>query len=56
MEINCGACFQLYDRSKKSKGIAKANDMVVKTIVTTDLIDEIAKEIILPAIMFLYRF
>jgi phosphoglucomutase len=29
--------------ARKAKGIAKPNDMVVKTIVTTELIDEIAK-------------
>lgn len=29
--------------SRKAKGIAKSNDMVVKTIVTTDLIDRIAR-------------
>ncbi len=29
--------------ARKAKGIAQANDMVVKTIVTTDLIDEIAR-------------
>ena len=30
--------------ARKAKGIAKANDMVIKTIVTTELIDQIAKE------------
>ncbi len=34
--------FNYMIESRKAKGIAKANDMVVKTIVTTDLIDEIA--------------
>jgi len=29
--------------ARKAKGIAKANDMVIKTIVTTELIDKIAK-------------
>ena len=37
------AGFQLYDRSKKSKRIAQPNDMVIKTIVTTEMIDKIAK-------------
>jgi phosphoglucomutase len=43
--------FNYMIEARKAKGIAKSNDMVVKTIVTTELIDEIAKEIILPAIM-----
>ncbi|HLX91247.1 MAG TPA: phospho-sugar mutase [Puia sp.] len=30
--------------ARKAKGIAQPNDMVVKTIVTTDMIDEIAKQ------------
>jgi len=30
--------------ARKTKGIAQANDMVVKTIVTSDMIDEVAKE------------
>jgi phosphoglucomutase len=30
--------------ARKSKGIAKPNDMVIKTIVTTDMIDEIAEK------------
>ena len=34
--------FNYMIESRKAKGLAKANDMVVKTIVTTDLIDEIA--------------
>src|SRR6202011_2079603 len=29
--------------ARKAKGIAKPNDMVIKTIVTTELIDKIAK-------------
>ena len=36
--------FNYMIEARKAKGIAKANDMVVKTIVTTELIDEIAKE------------
>ncbi|TMI98156.1 MAG: phospho-sugar mutase [Bacteroidetes bacterium] len=36
--------FNYMIEARKAKGIAKPNDMVVKTIVTTDLIDEIAKE------------
>ena len=36
--------FNYMIEARKAKGIAKANDMVVKTIVTTDLIDEIAKK------------
>ncbi|HEV8269709.1 MAG TPA: phospho-sugar mutase [Chitinophagaceae bacterium] len=36
--------FNYMIEARKAKGIAKSNDMVVKTIVTTDLIDEIAKE------------
>jgi phosphoglucomutase len=35
--------FNYMIEARKAKGIAKPNDMVVKTIVTTDLIDEIAK-------------
>ena len=34
--------FNYMIEARKAKGIAQANDMVVKTIVTTDLIDEIA--------------
>ncbi|HRE49812.1 MAG TPA: phospho-sugar mutase [Flavitalea sp.] len=34
--------FNYMIESRKSKGIAKSNDMTVKTIVTTDLIDKIA--------------
>lgn len=34
--------FNYMIESRKAKGLAKANDMVVKTIVTTDLIDDIA--------------
>ncbi len=30
--------------ARKAKGIAQANDMVVKTIVTSDMIDEVAKD------------
>ena len=30
--------------ARKAKGIAKPNDMVIKTIVTTDMIDVIAKQ------------
>jgi phosphoglucomutase len=36
--------FNYMIEARKSKGIAKPNDMVVKTIVTTELIDEIAKQ------------
>jgi len=36
--------FNYMIEARKAKGIAKQNDMVVKTIVTTDLIDEIAKQ------------
>jgi phosphoglucomutase len=36
--------FNYMIEARKAKGIAKPNDMVVKTIVTTGLIDEIAKE------------
>src|SRR6186713_3580487 len=36
--------FNYMIEARKAKGIAKSNDMVVKTIVTTELIDEIAKE------------
>jgi len=35
--------FNYMIEARKAKGIAQANDMVVKTIVTTDLIDEIAR-------------
>jgi phosphoglucomutase len=35
--------FNYLIEARKSKGLAKSNDMVVKTIVTTDMIDEIAK-------------
>jgi phosphoglucomutase len=35
--------FNYIIEARKAKGIAESNDMVVKTIVTTDLIDEIAK-------------
>jgi phosphoglucomutase len=35
--------FNYMIEARKAKGIARPNDMVVKTIVTTDLIDEIAK-------------
>ncbi len=43
-QSNRRPCLQLYDRSlARAKGIAEANDMVVKTIVTTELIDEIAR-------------
>jgi len=35
--------FNYMIEARKAKGIAKPNDMVVKTIVTTELIDEIAK-------------
>jgi phosphoglucomutase len=34
--------FNYMIEARKAKGIAKANDMVVKTIVTTDMIDQIA--------------
>ncbi len=36
--------FSYMIESRKERGIAQPNDMVVKTIVTTDLIDKIAKE------------
>jgi phosphoglucomutase len=36
--------FNYMIEARKAKGIAESNDMVVKTIVTTDLIDEIAKK------------
>ncbi|GAO45326.1 phospho-sugar mutase [Flavihumibacter petaseus] len=35
--------FNYMIEARKAKGLAQANDMVVKTIVTTDLIDEIAR-------------
>ena len=35
--------FNYMIEARKTKGIARPNDMVVKTIVTTDMIDEIAK-------------
>ncbi len=36
--------FSYMMESRKEKGIAQANDMVVKTIVTTDMIDAVAKK------------
>jgi phosphoglucomutase len=36
--------FNYMIESRKEKGISQPNDMVVKTIVTTDMIDEIAKQ------------
>jgi phosphoglucomutase len=36
--------FNYLIEARKAKGIAQDNDMVVKTIVTTDMIDEIAKQ------------
>jgi phosphoglucomutase len=36
--------FNYMIEARKAKGIARANDMVVKTIVTTDLIDDIARK------------
>lgn len=36
--------FNYMIEARKAKGIAEANDMVVKTIVTTELIDEIARQ------------
>jgi phosphoglucomutase len=36
--------FNYMIEARKAKGIAQANDMVVKTIVTTEMIDEIARE------------
>jgi phosphoglucomutase len=36
--------FNYLIEARKAKGIAQSNDMVVKTIVTTDMIDEIAKD------------
>ena len=35
--------FNYMIESRKEKGIAQPNDMVVKTIVTTDMIDAIAE-------------
>jgi phosphoglucomutase len=36
--------FNYLIEARKAKGVAQDNDMVVKTIVTTDMIDEIAKQ------------
>ncbi|HTQ26882.1 MAG TPA: hypothetical protein VMI35_02085, partial [Puia sp.] len=36
--------FNYLIEARKAKGVAQSNDMVVKTIVTTDLIDEIASK------------
>lgn len=36
--------FNYMIEARKAKGLAQANDMVVKTIVTTELIDEIARQ------------
>ena len=36
--------FNYMIEARKEKGLAQANDMVVKTIVTTDMIDEIARQ------------
>jgi len=36
--------FNYMIEARKAKGIAQANDMVIKTIVTTDMIDEIARK------------
>jgi len=36
--------FNYMIEARKAKGISQSNDMVVKTIVTTDMIDEIAKK------------
>ncbi|MBZ5856216.1 phospho-sugar mutase [Flavihumibacter profundi] len=36
--------FNYMIEARKAKGLARENDMVVKTIVTTDLIDEIARQ------------
>lgn len=36
--------FNYMIEARKAKGIARTNDMVVKTIVTTEMIDEIAKQ------------
>ncbi len=36
--------FNYMIEARKTKGIAQPNDMVIKTIVTTDMIDEIAKQ------------
>ncbi len=36
--------FNYLIEARKAKGVAQSNDMVIKTIVTTDLIDEIAKQ------------
>ena len=43
--------FNYMIEARKVKGIAKPNDMVVKTIVTTDMIDVIAKHMVLIVIM-----
>jgi phosphoglucomutase len=36
--------FNYLIEARKEKGVAQANDMVIKTIVTTDMIDEICKQ------------
>lgn len=36
--------FNYLIEARKAKGVAQSNDMVIKTIVTTDMIDEIAKD------------
>jgi phosphoglucomutase len=36
--------FNYLIEARKEKGVAQANDMVIKTIVTTDMIDEIARQ------------
>lgn len=36
--------FNYMIEARKTKGLAKPNDMVIKTIVTTDMIDEIARQ------------
>ena len=36
--------FNYLIEARKAKGIAQPNDMVVKTIVTTDMIDKIARK------------
>ena len=36
--------FNYMIEARKEKGIAQPNDMVIKTIVTTDMIDEIARQ------------
>jgi phosphoglucomutase len=48
--------FNYMMESRKEKGIAQSNDMVVKTIVTTDLIDVIAERNGVEMLQCTYRF